>query len=34
MNYRSAIIDLLDKVTDEKLIRRVWRLLENAYSRQ
>lgn len=34
MNYRSAIIALLDKVNDEKLLRRVWRLLETAYSRQ
>jgi len=34
MNYRNAIIALLDKVNDEKLLRRVWRLLETAYSRQ
>lgn len=34
MNYRSAIVALLAKVTDEKLLRRVWRLLETAYSRQ
>lgn len=34
MNYKNAIIILLDKVTDEKLLRRVWRLLETAYSRQ
>ncbi len=29
MNYKDAIIFLLDKVTDEKLLRRIWRLLEN-----
>ncbi len=32
MNYKTAIMDLLNKVNDEKLLRRIWRLLENAYS--
>lgn len=32
MNYRNAIIALLDKVTDEKLLRRIWRLLACTYS--
>ena len=31
-DYKKLIIDLLDKVHDEKLLRRIWRLLENAYS--
>ena len=31
-DYKKLIIDLLDKVHDENLLRRIWRLLENAYS--
>lgn len=34
MNYKELIISLLDKVHDEKLLRRIWRLLECAYNRQ
>lgn len=32
MDYKAAIISLLDKVHDEKLLRRIWRLLECTYS--
>lgn len=32
MDYKSDIIYLLDKINDEKLLRRIWRLLVCTYS--
>ncbi len=34
MDDREAITRLLPKIRDEKLIRRVWRLLDTAYNEQ
>ena len=31
MDYRPRISELLPKITDEKVIHRIWLLLENAY---
>lgn len=30
MNYKAAIIALLDKITDEAILRRVWKILMRA----
>lgn len=32
MNYRELIISLLDRITDEKILRRVWLILDRAYN--
>ena len=33
MDYKKAIISLLDKVNDEALLRRVWKILDRAYNK-
>lgn len=30
MNYREAIIKLLDKVNDEAILKRIWKILYRA----
>lgn len=32
MNYREMIVSLLDKIHDEKILRRVWLILDRAYN--
>lgn len=32
MNYREMIVSLLEKVNDEKILRRVWMILDRAYN--
>lgn len=32
MNYAAMIISLLDKINDEKILRRVWLILDRAYN--
>ena len=32
MNYKELIISLLDKIADEKILRRVWLILDRAYN--
>lgn len=32
MNYREMIISLIDKIHDEKILRRVWLILDRAYN--
>ena len=33
MDYRSEIMFLLDKIKDEKILRRVWKILDRAYDK-
>ena len=33
MNYKNAIISLLNKINDEALLRRVWKILDRAYNK-
>lgn len=32
MNYREMIVSLLDRINDEKILRRVWLILDRAYN--
>ena len=32
MNYSMMIVSLLDKIQDEKILRRVWLILDRAYN--
>lgn len=32
MNYKEMIISLLDRIADEKILRRVWMILDRAYN--
>mgnify|MGYP003292343610 CR=1 FL=1 len=32
MNYREMIVSLIDKIHDEKILRRVWLILDRAYN--
>ena len=32
MTYREMIVSLLDKIHDEKILRRVWLILDRAYN--
>lgn len=32
MNYREMIVLLIDKIHDERILRRVWLILDRAYN--
>lgn len=32
MNYREMIVSLIDKIHDERILRRVWLILDRAYN--
>lgn len=32
MNYREMIVSLINKIHDEKILRRVWLILDRAYN--
>lgn len=34
VDYRKLVMDLLDKVKDDKIIHRVWLILSRAYTKQ
>ena len=33
MDYKTAIISLLDKINDRALLRRIWKILDRAYNK-
>lgn len=32
MNYKEMIVSIIDRIHDEKILKRVWMILDRAYS--